>query len=344
MAVVQNLNNLAGSAEERAELLLETVAPILPDMVCAEENISRILSSRHAYFNTLAQHIERFKGKRLRPAVLLLSSRAFGRLAPTACELAALVEIIHLATLCHDDILDDAATRRNVPTLNASWGNKVAVLTGDLLLSRAFEQLGQMADPRPFRLLARISRLVCDGELLQIANRFNVNLDEAGYLELIEHKTAVLFGAAAELGALLSGASDEDSRRMYSYGRRLGIGFQVVDDCLDLVGVEKNLGKSLGSDFKNGELTLPVIHLLAHVQGAPRQKLEEMFKPDSGALTREFLLPLLEAHGSIEYALQFARQEIACAKNEIEFLPQSSSKTALLKIPDYVLERTLKKA
>src|SRR5437870_5221657 len=138
------LERLPKSSEERAALLLSIVAPVLNDLERSEEILSRNLSSQYAYINTLVRHIERFKGKRLRPAILHLSARAFGGEAPLAGDVAALVEMIHLATLCHDDILDEAATRRNVPTVNARWGNKPAVMTGDILFSRAFELLGRL--------------------------------------------------------------------------------------------------------------------------------------------------------------------------------------------------------
>lgn len=334
------LSRLPKSSEERALLLLKLVAPILADLEKSEQILSRNLSSQYAFINTLCKHIERFRGKRLRPAVLHLSARAFGGEAPLAGEVGALVEMIHLATLCHDDILDDAATRRSVPTVNASWGNKSAVMTGDILFSRAFEVLGRLDDPRPFRILSRVSRMICEGELLQIDSRFNTDLDEDSYFDLIEKKTAVLFGAAAELGALLAGAKESESRRMYAYGRRLGIAFQIVDDCLDLVGIEETVGKSLGSDLKNGEPTLPLIHLLSKATGARKQELLTVFKPDSATLTRETLRSYLEREGSVDYALQIARAEIQRARDEIDFLPASAAKTSLLEIPEYVLERT----
>ena len=334
------LQNLPQSSEERALLLLKLVAPILGDLERSEQILSRNLSSQYAFINTLCKHIERFKGKRLRPAVLHLAARAFGGEAPLAADVGALVEMIHLATLCHDDILDDAATRRNVPTVNETWGNKSAVMTGDILFSRAFELLGRFDDPRPFRILSRISRLICEGELLQIDSRFKTDIDEDAYFDLIEKKTAVLFGAAAELGALLAGAKESESRRLYAYGRRLGIAFQIVDDCLDLVGIEETVGKSLGSDLKNGEPTLPLIHLLSKATGAHKQELLTFFKPDNSALTRETLRAYLEREGSVDYALQIARAEIQRARDEIDFLPASAAKTSLLEIPEYVLERT----
>lgn len=334
-----NLSRLPKSSEERGMILFKLIAPVISDLEKSEQVLSRNLSSQYAFVNTLCKHIERFKGKRLRPAVLHLTARAFGGEAPLAAEVGSLVEMIHLATLCHDDILDDADTRRNVETVNAKWGNKAAVMTGDILFSRAFEIMGRFDDPRPFRILSRTSRMICEGELLQIDSRFNAGIDEDAYFDLIEKKTAVLFGAAAELGALLAGAKEAESRRMYAYGRRLGMAFQIVDDCLDLTGVEATVGKSLGSDLKNGEPTLPLIHLLNKATGARKQELLTFFKP-GGGLTREALRVYLDREGSVEYAMQIARAEIQRARDELDFLPASAAKTSLLDIPEFILDRT----
>ncbi|HEY3319052.1 MAG TPA: polyprenyl synthetase family protein [Planctomycetota bacterium] len=319
---------------------MQIVAPVMADLARSEEHLANYLTSQYAYISTLVKHIERFKGKRLRPAILHLAAQAFGGEAPLAPQVAALVEMIHLASLCHDDILDNAETRRNVKTINAKWGNKTAVMTGDILLARAFEVLAKLDDARPFRVLTRATRLICEGELLQVDSRFRTDIDEDTYLDMIERKTAVLFGAAAELGAMLSGATETDSRRMFAYGRRLGMAFQIVDDCLDLVGVEQTVGKSLGSDLRNGELTLPVIHLVANTSGARRQELLQLFAPEFGGPTRDALRPYLDRTDSIDYALQMARMEIQRARDEIGFLPASAAKSALLEIPDYILERT----
>lgn len=318
---------------------MKFTSPIVVDLERTEKVLAELLTSKYAFVQMLVRHIERFRGKRLRPALLHLAARAFGGEAPLAHEVAALVEMIHLATLCHDDILDDAETRRNVPTVNAEWGNKLAVMTGDILFSRAFECLSKLDDPRPFRILSRTARLICEGELLQIGARFNVQSEEDDYLSLCEKKTAELFGSAAELGALLAGASDEDARRMDRYGRHLGLAFQIADDCLDLMGVESTVGKSLGSDLKNGELTLPLIHLL-NTAGPPRkQELLQLFRPGSKALTREALKPYLERAGSIEYSMEIARTEIQSARDELARIPASAARTLLEEIPDYVLER-----
>ncbi|MCZ7647014.1 MAG: polyprenyl synthetase family protein [Planctomycetota bacterium] len=336
---MHGVNSISTNPDERAALLQRLVAPVLAELEQTEAVLARQLSSRYGFIQTLVRHIERFRGKRLRPALLLLSARAFGGEAPLATEVAALVEMIHLATLCHDDILDDAATRRSVPTVNAEWGNKAAVMTGDILFSRAFEVLGGLDDARPYKQLSHTARLICEGELLQIASRFNAGLTEEDYFDLIDKKTAQLFGAATELGALLAGASEADGKKLFLYGQRLGMAFQIVDDCLDLMGVETTVGKSLGSDLKNGEPTLPLIHLLAHAETATKLDLLRLFTPGNPNLTRENLRPHLERSGAVEYALKVAHDEIQRARDEIAFLPESASKEVLHDLPHYVLAR-----
>jgi len=302
--------------------------------------MSELLSSTHPFLSSLAGHLERFRGKRLRPVLVHLSAKAFGGEAPLAAEVAAVIEMIHLATLCHDDVLDDAQTRRNVPTVNAQWGNRAAIITGDFLFSRALERLGRFEDPRPYRIISRAARLVCEGELLQIGARFNAGLTEEDYHELITKKTAVLFGAATQLGALLAGATDDEGRRMEAFGRGLGVAFQVVDDCMDLTGVEASAGKSLGSDFRNGELTLPVIHLLTSARPGLREELLREFRPGQANFERETLQRHLQSCGSIDYALDVARRELNRASESLETLPPSAARNALQNFPEYILART----
>ncbi len=328
------------SPEERSAKLLHYISPVLSELERSEEVLTGFLSSQYSFIQTLIRHIERFRGKRLRPALLHLSARAYGGEAPLAFHVAAVVEMIHLATLCHDDILDEAATRRSMPTINAEWGNKSAVMTGDILFSRAFEQLSKLDDVRPIKILSRTARLICEGELLQIASRFNTQIEEEDYLDLVMKKTAALFGAAAELGALLAGAKVEEAKRLDRYGRHLGMAFQIVDDCLDLQGVESTVGKSLGSDLKNGEPTLPLIHLFATASSTHRRELSKLFRPGSKALTRDALRPYLDRYGSIAYAFKTARSEVQRAQDELTGLPPSAALTVLQQIPEYVLDRT----
>ncbi len=332
--------DLKFQVEHRISKLERLAEPVKQDLERTETFMSELLSSTHPFLSSLAGHLEQFRGKRLRPVLVHLSARAFGGEAPLAAEVAAVIELIHLATLCHDDVLDEAETRRSVPTVNARWGNRAAILTGDLLFSRALERLGRFDDPRPYRILSHTARLVCEGELLQIGARFNAGLTEEDYFDLITKKTAVLFGAATQLGAVLAGASEDDGQRMEAFGRGLGVAFQIVDDCMDLTGVEKAAGKSLGSDLRNGELTLPVIHLLSTAGPGLREELLREFRPGGPAIDRKALQAHLLRCGSVEYALQIARRDLQRACESLGSLPPSAAKSAILSFRDYVLERT----
>lgn len=322
-----------------AEVLRRIMRVAGDDLLRTEERLREMMCSRYACVSTLTGYLEQFHGKRLRPALLHLSARAFGGEAPAAVETAAAVEMLHLASLCHDDVLDGASSRRGVPTLNAARSGHTAVLTGDFLVARAFERLSAGNNIQPLRILSAAARCVCEGELLQVASRFDPTLDEETYLDLVDKKTASLFAAAAELGALLAGAREENGRRMRAYGRHLGVAFQVVDDCLDLIGKEKIVGKTLGADLKNGEFTLPVIHFLRAAAPADRREVLAFLQPNREALPRARLLALLEGTGSLEYSFGAAREELRKARSELETLPSSAAKAALSELTKFVLLR-----
>lgn len=334
------MSNVDLQPEIRIAELERFCEPVRADLERTETFMAELLSSTHPFLSALSGHLERFRGKRLRPVLLHLAARAFGGEAPLAAEVAAVIELIHLATLCHDDVLDEASTRRSVPTVNARWGNRAAIITGDLLFCRALERLGRFDDVRPYRILSRTSRLVCEGELLQIGARFNAGLTEDDYIELVTKKTAVLFGAATQLGALLAGATEDEGLRMEAFGRSLGVAYQIVDDCMDLTGVETTAGKSLGSDLRNGELTLPVIHLLTTAGSGLREELLREFRPGRAAFDRETLIQHLKRCGSVEYALQTARRELKRASESLSSLPPSLARNTLLSFPEYILART----
>jgi octaprenyl-diphosphate synthase len=330
----------APGGRQAAPDLASLTAPVRDEMERAETLLRALLDSPHPFLRAVAGHMERFRGKRLRPAILLLSARAWGNGSDLACELAAIVETIHLASLCHDDVLDGAELRRAAPTLNAQWGTQTAVMTGDLLLSRAFERLAQFGDLRLVQALGQVGRMICEGELLQIGSRFNPGLRESDYLALAEKKTGALFGAAARLGVLAAGAGEADAERMGAFGRHLGCAFQIVDDCLDVTGVEASAGKSLGADLRNGELTLPVIHLLRTAEPARRTELLELLQAGHAERRHHRLRALVASSDAVSYALGVARRELHSARQLILFLPPTAAREALLGFPEYILARS----
>ena len=237
-------------------------------------------------------------GKRLRPLVALLSGGATGSLGAGHLDLAVIVELIHLATLVHDDIMDEAERRRSQPTVNARWGNSLSVLLGDVLFAHALNLSTDFDDSSISRRIARTATEVCSGEMIQTQRRFDLQLSREEYFRIIGMKTGSLFACAAELGAVISGASEPIVRRMRSYGQKIGTAYQIYDDCLDIAGTEDETGKTLGTDLRKGKLTLPVLTLLESASAFDRErccalvlegKLEEVTallqnSPTNGAL------------------------------------------------------------
>ena len=237
-------------------------------------------------------------GKRLRPLVALLSGGATGSLGGGHLDLAVIVELIHLATLVHDDIMDEAERRRSQPTVNARWGNSLSVLLGDVLFAHALNLATDFEDTHISRTIARTAMEVCSGEMIQTQRRFDLHLSRDEYFRIIGLKTGSLFACAAELGAVISGAPNEDVRRLKKFGAKIGTAYQIYDDCLDIAGTEAETGKTLGTDLRKGKLTLPVLTLLESASVFDRErccalvlegKLEEVTmllqnSPDDGAL------------------------------------------------------------
>jgi octaprenyl-diphosphate synthase len=211
-------------------------------------------------------------GKRLRPLVALLSGGALGTLVSGHLDLAVIVELIHLATLVHDDIMDDAERRRSQPTVNARWGNSLSVLLGDVLFAHALNLSTDFDDTAISRTIARTATEVCSGEIIQTQRRFDLQLTREDYFRIIGMKTGSLFACAAELGALISGANDEDVQRLRNFGAKIGTVYQIYDDCLDIAGTEAETGKTLGTDLRKGKLTLPILTLLESASAFDRER------------------------------------------------------------------------
>jgi octaprenyl-diphosphate synthase len=296
----------------------------------------------------LCAHVERYRGKMLRPTLVLASGLA-------ACEdaeigeahvvLSAVVEMVHMATLVHDDVLDDAAMRRGAPTVGRLRGNEAAVILGDYLIASAFHLCSQLESQRASLLVGRASMTVAQGELLQLHNRDNFSLDERTYLEILERKTAALIAIACELGAWASGAGEEVCRSMALFGREIGVAFQIQDDLLDLTGTEGVVGKSLGLDVANGKLTLSLIHYLESAEANDRGRALELIESiasngvDGSTTESAELLEILEASGSIEHARATARARIERAKRHVRAAPGLPARAFLEAIADEVIVR-----
>lgn len=312
-------------------------APVAADIDEADRIFDHTLAAYRSPFGTLIEHLRHYRGKRLRPALLLLTAKACGPVTDDHRTLAAAVEMIHTATLVHDDVLDEAQLRRHLPTVNAGWGNKVSILLGDMLFTHAFH-LTSTVDGRACTIIGEATNRVCAGELRQVTERGNLNLSEADYFAIIEGKTAALTECCGRLGALYAGASEEVAAKLASYGKNLGLAFQIADDLLDLVGHEETAGKTLGTDLAQQKLTLPVIHCLHKLPPSEAEALRTAIRAGDSGLGRRVLLALEKTH-SLGHARRKAEEFSRLARQELECLPRSECRAILEAMADWSVRR-----
>lgn len=289
----------------------------------------------------VSEHLAAGQGKGLRPALVMLASRIGPQASRTTLvPLACSIELMHHATLVHDDIIDDAPMRRKRPSLNAVWGNEISVIAGDFLYARAFALAAGFLQTTQMQRLARVADVMCQGELAEIEHRFDTDLTEERYLEIVQWKTAVLLSACCELGAAVAGASAEAVQRMAEFGAAFGVAFQIADDCLDLVGDEQALGKSVGTDLSQGSLSLPLIYL---GQSQTSQQRRALFEPCfNGGGAREAMarvVQLARASGAIERAYAAARAWVKRAQQAIEPLNGLALQHHYWSLAEYAVER-----
>lgn len=311
--------------------------PVAADIDEADRIFAATLAPYKSPFGSLITHLKHYRGKRLRPALLLLAAKACGKITPAHHTLAAAVEMIHTATLVHDDVLDEAELRRHVPTVNAGWGNKVSILLGDMLFTHAFH-LTSTVDGRACGIIGEATNRVCAGELRQVTEKGNLDLTEVEYFAVIDGKTAALTECCGQLGALYAGATEAVAGRMANFGRNLGLAFQIADDLLDLVGNEEAAGKTLGTDLQQQKLTLPVIHCLNRLPAAEAADLREAIRAgDPGLGSR--VLAALERTQSVAYARRRADDLARAAREELAPLPRGESRTILEAMTDWSVRR-----
>ncbi len=296
------------------------------------------LQSDHAQANEVIRHGIRLSGKRLRPALLLLAGQAVGPLRDEHITLAAVVEMIHTATLVHDDVLDEAAIRRHEDTVNARWNNETSVLLGDFLFTHAFYLASTLESTYACRTIGRATNIVCDGELRQTITSGDVNLSEDDYLAIVEAKTAELCACSCELGAYYAGGDEETVARLAAFGRNLGIAFQIADDLLDLEGNETATGKSLGTDLAKRKMTLPLIHAREALDPRER-KLFLATLVANPTTAREALLNFLARHDSLNFARPEAQLYADRAQAELTGLADSPARDALAALTEFAIAR-----
>ena len=304
-----------------------------------ETRFYKELQPKSNYLADLIAHISKYKGKRLRPGLVLLAGKCVGDIVPQHIELAVVVEMVHTATLVHDDIIDEATMRRHVESVNSKWGREISILFGDYLFSRGFTILSALDSQIATLLLSQTVNIMSEGELIQLQRRYDIGLSESDYFDIIERKTASLCAASCRLGATFAGANRRISEMFSNYGLKIGIAFQIVDDCLDVMGTEEEIGKSLNTDIQKGKLTLPLIRV---VNQLPKSKLEtarDLIFQHDGKETKNAIIELLTEHDAVEYALNTARNIVKQAQEEIAPLPDSKYKTALMELADYIVTR-----
>jgi octaprenyl-diphosphate synthase len=319
---------------------LEFLKPVIgPGMAEVDAALRQALDSDILLVRQVADYIIGGGGKRLRPALLLLCAGACGYTGRDQHTLAAVIEMIHTATLLHDDVVDESAQRRGRATANAAFGNAAAVLVGDFLYSRAFQLMVGVDRMPVLRIVANATNVIAEGEVLQLMNTGNAGLDEAAYLRVIQRKTAKLFEAAAELGAVLGGAADDRAAAFARYGMHVGTAFQIMDDVLDYSGDAAVIGKSLGDDLAEGKMTLPLIRALA--SAGPDEAATIRHAVGGGGRLADFapVLAVLEHTGALSYARARAAEEGRKAAACVRDLPASPYARSLLELAAFAADR-----
>ncbi len=333
-------NHAVGGVRSRSKQdeLLDIYQPVASALQAVERILQTELRSDTPWVGRLLEDNWIGGGKRIRPVFLLLSAASCGAIERSHLQMAAAVEMVHCATLVHDDVLDAADTRRHLPTVNSTWDNRTSVLLGDFLFTHAFYVASLSGSAEAIKLMARSSNRVCEGEIRQNAWQGNFDLTESDYLEMVADKTAELCGCSCQIGALLSGASQETASQYENYGLKLGVAFQIIDDVLDLIGQPESVGKTLGTDLLNQKPTLPLIHCLRNSESSERERLIQILQTSTA--TVEMVLPFLNETGSLQYTREIAQSHASEALQFAESLSISAYTKSLQKLARFVLERT----
>ena len=307
-------------------------------MKAVDSMIQSRLQSDVVLINQLGSYIINSGGKRLRPALSILCARACGHKKEDHINLATIIEFIHTATLLHDDVVDGSDMRRGKETANNVWGNEASVLVGDFLYTRSFEMMVEMGSMRLMKILSHTTNVIAEGEVLQLLNCNDANTTEENYLEVIHHKTAKLFEAAGQLGAVISQSSPEIEQAISSYAMHLGSAFQLVDDLLDYSESSDTIGKNIGDDLAEGKPTLPLIFAMRN--GNKQQAKIVRDAIEQGQRDKiDDIITIIKETGAIEYTEQAAEREIIQAKESLSIIPDNPYKQALLSLADFALQR-----
>lgn len=319
--------------------LAALLAPVQPGLARMREVLAGQLSDASPAVRDMTDHVGRFQGKQLRGSLVLLVGEATGNSTDEHATIAAIVEMIHLATLVHDDILDGAKVRRKVACVNERWDNQVAVLLGDYLYARAFALSTELSSRLCSRVLAETTRRICVGEIEQATGRYDFELAQARYEAIAGAKTATLYAAACELGARYPAGNEELGATLRAFGWELGLSFQIVDDCLDLTADEAELGKSAGTDVEDGKVTLPVLYTYRCADEATRARIRDVYTRPGLERRARVLREQCDLGPGLEYAYARARALIESARERLSRLPEGPSRHSLETLTGFVLSR-----
>ncbi|WP_040503430.1 octaprenyl diphosphate synthase [Herbaspirillum lusitanum] len=314
------------------------IDPIAADMGEVNTVIRRQLYSEVPLVNQVSEYIISAGGKRIRPVLVLLIANAYAYKGTAHHSLAAVIEFIHTATLLHDDVVDESSLRRGKETANALFGNAASVLVGDFLYSRAFQMMVTVGNARVMQIVADATNVIAEGEVLQLLNMHNPDVNEEDYLRVIRSKTAKLFEAAAQLGALISGADEAGIEAAGEYGRSLGTAFQLIDDVLDYSGNAAEIGKNVGDDLREGKPTLPLIYLMEN--GSPEQReLVRSCIENGDEQHFDQILAAITSSGALDYTRREAQKAAQRAADAVQSLPDSKYKNSLLELSTFAVDR-----
>ncbi|MBC8213680.1 MAG: polyprenyl synthetase family protein [Candidatus Marinimicrobia bacterium] len=320
-------------------LLEKSAIPIKDDIQKFSKYFDESLSSDVKLINTVIKYISRQKGKQLRPRLALLSARMCGEANELTYRASALIEMIHTATLIHDDVVDSADTRRGWPSVKRVWKNKIAILVGDYMFSKALTNMVHLKDFDALKVLSETAERLSQGEILQIEKAIKKDITEDIYFKMVSDKTASLFAASCEVGAITVTKDEKLRSALRSFGEKLGIAFQIKDDLFDIIGNVTQVGKPLGFDVKKNMLTLPLIHLFSSLSSFEQRKLKRMIKKYARKSDLDKIREVIISEGGIEYTEQKLNEITEQAKTELNIFPSSEYKSSLLEILDFNIQR-----
>jgi len=326
--------------EEKSFVLEDFLELIKEDVEKVDLEFRKNLKSEVPIISTIGEYLLLSGGKRFRAKLLLLSAKLCGYQGDRHISMASLVEFIHTATLLHDDVVDRAELRRGMNSANAIWGNEASVLVGDFLFTKCFSLMVENGNWKILQTMSKATTLLAEGELMELLKTNDLTLSEETYLSIVARKTASLISAATQIGAILGEVSEEKEKALFSFGRDVGMAFQLIDDNLDYTSKEEEFGKKIGTDLQEGKITLPLIHTLSQCDSKEKAMIEKIVQSDP-ITPEDFsqVVELIEKYKGIQYTFDKAKRFIENAKQELRIFNPSKEKEALMAMADYVLER-----